>query len=158
MCTHVSGHSYMTHSDTDKVHWHMPESPKALISDTNTSGSQTADPELLINYCVRWFSCENCWGICAYSHYTQVYTLKAATQTAHVMSHINSLLFVCIVHVKHVFSQCWSKCKTATFIWITAYKLWCFREVAILFISFISCRVANLKVGDLFAHNVPSSK
>lgn len=79
----------------------MPESPKALISDTYTSGSQMADPELLINYCVRWFTCENWWGICAYSHYTQV--LKAATQTAHVMSHINRLLFGCIVHVKHVF-------------------------------------------------------
>lgn len=68
MCTHVSGHSYMIHSDTDEVRCHMPESPKALISDTNTSGSQTADPERLINYCVRWFSCENCWGICAYLH------------------------------------------------------------------------------------------
>lgn len=132
----------------------MSESPKALISDTYTRGgsSQTADPEILINYCVWGFSLqsENWWGICAYSHYTQVsrhrsYTLKAATQTVPCdnfsQSQINTDYYVYVLCMSNIFSQ-WQIPTN-----FNHQQCVLVGQLPIISISFISRKAANLEMG-----------
>lgn len=161
-CTHVSCLNYPAQNGTDGVPWSIGIRGKAQRHSSLTSSSQTADPEILLNYCLRWFSLqsENWWGICAYRHHTQVSrhtTLRFESCNADrpvwwllhyaAISDKHRWLFVCFIHVKNI-----AQSQLLTH-FPSVYTQQCVlvAQPPTVFILFIFSKVASLEMGDLQA-------